>query len=97
MADHGEVQYATAEGNDLPAHEEGFKEFVDVLFIGTVMVVNILIGLTIGGVIGHWLPAGFVIIAAVVAAAINGWTGSRAVSIAMVVISALLLLYNAYS
>jgi hypothetical protein len=97
MADHGEVQYATAEGNDLPAHEEGFKEFVDALFIGTAMVVNILIGLAIGGVIGHWLPAGFVIIAAVVAAAINGWTGSRAVSIGMVVISALLLLYNSYS
>ena len=57
----------------------------------------ILIGLAIGGVLGHWLPAGIVIIGALVAAAINGWTGSRVVSLAMVAISALLLLYNAYS
>ena len=27
MAEHGEVQYATAEGNDLPAHEAGFSQF----------------------------------------------------------------------
>ena len=57
MADHGEVQYATAEGNDLPAHEAGFSQFVQVTFIGTALVVNILIGLAIGGAIGHWLPA----------------------------------------
>ena len=96
MADHGEVQYATAEGNDLPAHEAGFSQFVQVTFIGTAMVVSILFGLTIGGVIGHWLPAAFVIIGAVVAAGISGWTGSRNVSLVMVAISALLLLYNAY-
>jgi hypothetical protein len=97
MADHGEIEYATAEGNDLPAHEEGYNEFLEVLFICTAMVVNIVIGLAIGGVIGHWLPAGFVIIGALVAAAISGWTGSRVGSLAMVAISALLLLYNAYS
>ena len=96
MADHGEVQYATAEGNDLPAHEAGFSQFVQVTFIGTAMVVSILLGLTIGGVIGHWLPAAFVIIGAVVAAGISGWTGVRTVSLVMVAISALLLLYNAY-
>jgi aa3 type cytochrome c oxidase subunit IV len=96
MADHGEVQYATAEGNDLPAHEAGFSQFVQVTFIGTALVVNILIGLAIGGAIGHWLPAAFVIIAGVVAAGISGWTGVRTVSLVMVAISALLLLYNAY-
>jgi putative Mn2+ efflux pump MntP len=96
MADHGEVQYATAEGNDLPAHEAGFSQFVQATFIGTAMVVSILLGLTIGGVIGHWLPAALVIIGAVVAAGISGWTGSRTVSLVWVAISALLLLYNAY-
>ena len=96
MADHGEVQYATAEGNDLPAHEAGFSQFVQATFIGTAMVVSILLGLTIGGVIGHWLPAAFVIIGAVVAAGISGWTGSRNVGLVWVAISALLLLYNAY-
>jgi hypothetical protein len=96
MAEHGEVQYATAEGNDLPAHEAGFSQFVQVVFIGTCMVINILIGLAIGGAIGHWLPAAFVLVAAVVVAGISGWTESRAASLVMVAISALLLLYNAY-
>ena len=41
MAEHGEVQYATAEGNDLPAHEAGYKEFVQVTFIATLLVANI--------------------------------------------------------
>jgi hypothetical protein len=97
MAEHAEVQYATAEGNDLPAHEAGFSQFVEVVFIGTAMVINILIGLAIGGAIGHWLPAAFVIIAALAVAGISGWTGSRIVSLVMVAISALLLLYNAYN
>ena len=38
--------------------------------IGTALVVNILIGLAIGGAIGHWLPAAFVIIAGLIAAGI---------------------------
>jgi putative Mn2+ efflux pump MntP len=97
MADHGEVQYATAEGNDLAAHEAGYAQFVQASFIGTVAVINILIGLTIGGAIGHWLPAAFVIIAGVIVAGISAWTGSRAVSLAMVAISGLTLLLNAYS
>jgi hypothetical protein len=28
MADHGEVQYSTAEGNDLPAHEATYRAFL---------------------------------------------------------------------
>jgi Bacterial aa3 type cytochrome c oxidase subunit IV len=97
MADHGEVQYATAEGNDLSAHEAGYEQFVQATFIGSALVVNILIGLAIGGVIGHWLPAALVIIVAVIAAGISGWTGSRTVSLIMVAISALTLLFNAYT
>jgi hypothetical protein len=97
MADHGEVQYATATGNDVPAHEAGYSQFVQATFVGTAMIINILFGLTIGGVLGHWLPAAFVLVAATVAAAISGWTGSRAVSLGMVAISALTLLFNAYS
>jgi hypothetical protein len=97
MADHGEIQYATADGNDLAAHEAGYSQFVQVTFIGTTMVINILFALTIGGVLGHWLPAAVILVAAVIAAGISGWTGSRAVSIGMVAISALALLFNAYS
>lgn len=97
MADHGEVQYATAAGNDMPAHETGYSQFVQATFVGSAAVVNILIGLAIGGVLGHWLPAAFILVAAVVAGAISAWTGSRVVSLAMVAISALTLLLNAYS
>jgi len=97
MADHGEVQYATADGNDIPAHEAGYGQFIQVTFIGTVMVINILIGLAIGGVLGHWLPAALILLGAVIAAGINAWTGSRIVSLAMVAISALTLLFNAYA
>jgi hypothetical protein len=97
MADHGEVQYATAAGNDVPAHEAGYSQFVQATFVGSAAVVNILIGLAIGGVLGHWLPAAFILVAAVIAGAISAWTGSRIVSLGMVAISALTLLLNAYS
>jgi hypothetical protein len=97
MADHGEVQYATADGNDIPAHEAGYGQFIQATFIGTVMVINILIGLAIGGVLGHWLPAALILVGAAIAAGINAWTGSRIVSLAMVAISALALLFNAYA
>jgi putative Mn2+ efflux pump MntP len=97
MADHGEVQYATAAGNDLQAHEAGYGQFVQATFVGTAAVVNILFGLAIGGVLGHWLPAASVLFAAIIAAGISAWTGSRVVSLGMVAISGLTLLFNAYS
>lgn len=97
MAEHGEVQYATATGNDLPAHEATYETFVQIAVIGTIYVVNILIGLTLGGVLGHWLPAAAVIIIGGIAAAVSLWTGSRTVSIVMLALAALTLLFNAYS
>jgi Bacterial aa3 type cytochrome c oxidase subunit IV len=97
MADHGEVQYATADGNDLPAHEAGYSQFVQGTFVLTAAVVNILFGLAIGGVLDHWLPAAFILVAAVITAGISAWTGTRVVSFGMVAISALILLLNAYS
>ncbi len=97
MADHGEVQYATAAGNDMPAHEAGYSQFIQATFVGTAAIINILFGLTIGGVLGHWLPAAFILVVAVIAAAISAWTRSRIVSLGMVAISALTLLFNAYS
>ncbi|HKD29726.1 MAG TPA: aa3-type cytochrome c oxidase subunit IV [Xanthobacteraceae bacterium] len=97
MADHSEVQYATAAGNDLPAHEAGYDQFVQATFVATATIVSILLGLAIGGVLGHWLSAAFILVLAVIAAAISAWTGSRAVSIGMVAISALALLVSTYS
>ncbi len=30
MADHGEVEYATAEGNDYAAHEQTYENFIKI-------------------------------------------------------------------
>jgi hypothetical protein len=97
MADHGEVQYATAEGNDLPFHEATYESFVQFAVIGTIYVINIVIGLTVGGVIGHWLPAAGIIIIGGIVAAISLWTRSRTASLVMLALSLLTLLFNAYS
>jgi hypothetical protein len=97
MSDHGEVQYATAAGNDMPAHETGYEMFLQGTFVLSAAVVNILFGLTVGGVLGHWLPAALLIIFGVIAGAITAWTGSKTVSFVMIVISALTLWFNAYA
>jgi hypothetical protein len=97
MSDHGEVQYATAAGNDMPAHETGYEMFLQGTFVLTTAVVNILFGLTVGGALGHWLPGSLLIIFGVMAGAITAWTGSRTVSLVMILISALTLAINAYA
>ena len=45
MADHGAVEYATAAGNDYPAHEGTYERFVLFTFVGIILVVNLLLGL----------------------------------------------------
>jgi hypothetical protein len=97
MAEHGHTEYATADGNDVPAHEAGYNHFVEMTVIGTNFVINLLFGLAIGGVIGHWLPAAAVIMASAVAAAISMWTHSRTPGFVMLVVGALTLLFNSYS
>lgn len=77
MAEHGAPEYATAAGNDLAAHEQTYKGFVHLAFIGLVLVVNILIGLAIGGVEDHWLIASGVFLIAIVAAIVGFASGSR--------------------
>ena len=57
MADHGTVEYATATGNDYPMHEQSYVRFVEFTFVGLIGVVNIVFGLAVGGVMGHWLTA----------------------------------------
>ena len=43
MADHGEVEYATATGNDYAEHEGTYKLFVALVKWGTLSVVVLLI------------------------------------------------------
>jgi hypothetical protein len=97
MSDHGEVHYATAAGNDMPAHEMSYEAFLQGTFVLSAAVINILFGLTVGGVLGHWLPAAALIILGILASAITAWTGSKAVSMVMIAISALTLLLTSYS
>jgi len=51
MADHGQVEYATATGNDLAEHEATYKSFIQLAYVGSCLVANIAIGLAIGGMI----------------------------------------------
>jgi len=91
MADHGQAEYATAEGNDLPAHEAMYDRFVHLVAIGCAHVASIVIGLAIGAVTGHWLVA-FAIFFVATGVAIHGFaSGSRTPSGIMVVISLLAL------
>jgi len=43
MADHADVEYATATGNDLAAHEQTYQNFVTLVRTGLVVIVVILI------------------------------------------------------
>jgi len=43
MADHAEVEYATAVGNDYPAHEQTYRTFVTLTKVMVVTVAVILI------------------------------------------------------
>jgi Bacterial aa3 type cytochrome c oxidase subunit IV len=96
MAEHGELEYAVAEGNDLPAHEASYGRFVHFVFIGIVHVINVLIGLTVGGVAGHWFLMFVIFVVATVAAAINLFTGNRGASIGALIFSLLCLLSLAF-
>jgi Bacterial aa3 type cytochrome c oxidase subunit IV len=95
MAEHKTVEYATAPGNDLPAHETMYERFVHLVFVGGAHVVNVILGLGVGGVEGHWLVAfGIFVIASIVA--VHGFmTGARAPSAVMVILSLLCLALGA--
>jgi Bacterial aa3 type cytochrome c oxidase subunit IV len=91
MADHGQVEYATAEGNDLPAHEETYERFVHLAVVGSAYVVSIVIGLAIGAVAGSWLVAFATMFVATIVAIIGFASGARVPSMVMVVISLIAL------
>jgi Bacterial aa3 type cytochrome c oxidase subunit IV len=95
MAEHGTVEYATATGNDLAAHESTYESFVHLAFIGTLLVINIVIGLAIVGTTSHW---GVAILVIILAAAIAGrglMSGARTPIAVMTVLSLLALALTA--
>jgi hypothetical protein len=95
MADHGTVEYATATGNDLPAHEGTYENFVHMAFIGTLHVINVVIGLAIGAVAGHWGVAACVIVLATGIALRGFMSGARTPITVMTVLSLLALAVTA--
>ena len=95
MADHGQVEYASATGNDLPAHESTYKNFVLLAYVGCCHLASIVIGLAIVGTTSHWLIAIGLMIAASVVAVHGLATGAKAPSGVMVVISLLALAFSA--
>jgi hypothetical protein len=92
MADHGEVEYATAQGNDYGEHEGTYNFFVRLATFGTLHVIAIVIGLAIGGTTGHWLVSFGLIVFATIAAGIGLVTDIKWPSFAMVVVGLLALL-----
>ena len=91
MAAHENTEYSTAEGNDYPAHEQTYDNFVHLVTVGLCHVINICIGLAIGGTKGAWWTcAGIIVVASIVA--IHGLiTGAKMPSYVMVVLSLLVL------
>ena len=67
------------------------------IFVLAVFVITILVGLAIGGVLGHWLLLAAVIIAGAIAAVVSAWTGSRIPGIVVLALSLLTLLFASYS
>ena len=43
MADHGELEYATATGNDYAAHEQTYRNFITLVKVGLITAVVILV------------------------------------------------------
>jgi hypothetical protein len=97
MADHGTVEYATANGNDYPTHENTYESFVHFTFIGLLFVINVLLGLTVGGVMGHWLMALPIFIIAIIGAIPGFVTGTRTSSGVAFVLCFLIFAFNGIS
>jgi hypothetical protein len=95
MADHGHVEYATAEGNDLRAHEATYDRFVHLVVVGGAHIANIVIGLAIGAVAGYWLVAFAIFIVATMVGFHGFLTGSRTPSAVMVLVSLVALALTA--
>jgi hypothetical protein len=98
MADHGNVEYATAPGNDYAAHENTYETFVKFSAIGSFHIINTLLGLTVGGVLGHWFPAFIIMFIIAPAGLIPGlMTGSKTSSYVAFVICFLIFGFTALS
>jgi len=93
MADHGTVEYATAAGNDYPAHESTYDSFVKFAAVGTIYVINLMLGLAVGGVMGHWFMALPIFIIGIIGLIPGLVTGSKTSSVVAFVICFLIFAF----
>jgi hypothetical protein len=89
MAAHGTPEYSSATGNDYPAHEQMYRTFTTLVLISIILIANVCIGLTVGGVKGNWWFGGLYITVAVVTAAVSVITESKMPNYVMLVIGLL--------
>jgi hypothetical protein len=80
MADHGEIQYTTADGNDYHEHEGTYTRFLDMAFALSAYCISIVIGLAVVGAthspsigVGTIVIATFLAIPALVTSG-KGWS-----------------------
>jgi hypothetical protein len=97
MADHGTVEYATATGNDYPAHENTYEHFVHFTFVGIIFVINLLLGLAVGGVMGHWFTALPIFILGILGAVPGLFSGSKTSSAVAFVLCFLIFAFTGLS
>jgi len=95
MADHGTAEYATATGNDLPAHEASYRSFVHFATVGTLHMICILLGLAVGGVMGHWFVALPIFLIAIIGPIPAIATGSTTPSVVSFVLCFLIFVFAA--
>jgi len=60
MAEHGEVEYTTAAGNDYAAHESTYHGVMCLTKVGTVSALAVIVALAIYGTVGSvfWTSLG---------------------------------------
>src|SRR2546421_495867 len=95
MADHSEVEYATAQGNDYAEHEGTYENFLHLVVVLILYIIDILLGLAIGGVMGHWLTAFAVFVIATGAACHGLLSGSKTSSVVAFILSLVAFAFSA--
>ena len=71
MADHSEVAYTTADGNDYIEHERTYEGFLRFSAVALVWVLCIVTMLAIGGTTQRWILGGFWLVVATIASALG--------------------------
>jgi hypothetical protein len=98
MADHSEVAYTTADGNDYREHESTYEGFTHYSFVGALHVISVVLGIGIVGITSHWIIGALVIFVIATIGLVHGLaTGTRAGIVTAFVISALLFTYSVLS